>query len=84
VLWLTSGAGRSVGEGGAWARERARGRWVVWAAREGGARARGEERWAESGPTDGGRKERFSFFFFYFYFYLFYLLFLNKYLAIYS
>jgi hypothetical protein len=67
VLRLTSGVGRSVGEGGARARERARGRWTAWAARERGARHAGEEKWAGFGPAEGG----FSFFYFYFYFFFF-------------
>jgi hypothetical protein len=65
---LTGGAGRSAGEGGARARERARGRWATWTTREGGARARGEERWARSGPAEEGGGFPFLYFYFYFFF----------------
>jgi hypothetical protein len=53
--------------------ERARGRCVAWAAREGGARARGEERWTGTGPAERGGKE-FPFFYLSFLFLFLFLL----------
>jgi hypothetical protein len=70
VLRLTSGVGRSAGGEARRKRERARGRWAAWAAREGGgARVRegGEVGWIR--PSRGGD---FPFFFFYFFLYFYF------------
>jgi hypothetical protein len=77
------GWGRPVNGGGRSAtRQWARDRWAAWAAREGGVRARGEERWAGSGPAEGGSISFFSFSISISYVFFFNILFLlNKYLS---